>query len=145
MLLEAYINHLLVTVQEEVDGQPVNQPSVISQVGTKKMGSCKEESVNIGQVKMFKILTLFQVSPPSPSPKKWPYLHERCLQCWIEWETIFQIFPNFGFWDMACIAFTHIYTNQEIVIQKWSNLYKKKICNLIWPWYFNSWVFLSKF
>ena len=60
---------------------------------------------------------------PLPSlPQKWPYLQERCAQCWIEWKVNFQIFI---FWVMAdCI---------KKIVQKWPNLQERcaKIWNLI--------------
>ena len=32
-----------------------------------------------------------------PLPQEWPYLHERCAQCWNEWKIIFQILSTFFF------------------------------------------------
>ena len=38
-------------------------------------------------------------------PQKWPYLHERCPQCWIEWKFLFQIFLIFSF---LCYDWLHL-------------------------------------
>ena len=50
----------------------------------------------------------------SPPPQKWPYLHDKCPHCWIEWK----------------IIFGHL---------KWPNLHRR--CGLIWQWFFCSWFF----
>ena len=45
-----------------------------------------------------------QTTPLPLPPQKWPYLHEWCAQCWIEWKILIQIFFIFIFWVMTdCI------------------------------------------